>query len=180
MIRILWEDSRQLARPKIYGPDQILAACVADDLRCDYKAAFALFESEPLNGNGNVKRRLARDAHALGITPLCAVFDRDKISALFPNSTSCKSGICTSIRSTISGNYYLVLLHDNMETLVSAACNVLGAPVPQKKLPSERDGILARLAFNGTVSERTDVRNAVDGFDRLVKWVANTSRDATP
>jgi hypothetical protein len=173
IVTIFWEDARQSVKPRIYGPDQLLAQCVADDLGCPFSDAKKMFEGHPKNGDSNVLTALKKDApFILNRGPLCVVFDRDKVRELWTpkkRPTDCKAGICAAIRQRANGDYKLVLLADNMETLVKAACKALQIEVPEKR-PTERDRILQRLAFEGTKDQRNDVRANVDGFNRLVKW----------
>lgn len=174
IVTIWWEDSRQKVRSKAYGPDQLLAACIVDELHCTFREAERGFDGQPKNGASKVMQCLKKDIRQFGLGPVCAVFDRDKVLDLWPSPkpASCKSGICSKIRDDAPGEYKLVLLHQNMESLVNAAAHSLGVPAPTHKTPLERDGILQRLAFNGTPERRKAVRDAVDGFNRLVLWTA--------
>jgi hypothetical protein len=73
----------------------------------------------------------------------------------------------------------IVLLRDNMETLVNAACTVLGrAPVGKSR--DERDRVLQTLAFWGTPEQRRQLRDKVVDFDRLVVWTARKLSTPTP
>ncbi|MDX2024386.1 MAG: hypothetical protein SF187_29355 [Deltaproteobacteria bacterium] len=183
IVTVWWEDARQPVRSKNYGPDQFLARCIADDLGCDLKDALRMFSGQPKKGAGTIKRLLTDEAPlVLNRGPLCAVLDHDKILELWlpterPND--CHSGICGAIRSASPGDYYLVLLHENMETLVRAACDVMHVDVPAKS-PQTRDDILARLVFGESSEKRQIVRDAVPGFNRLVDWVKAVVAQPTP
>lgn len=89
----------------------------------------------------------------------------------------CKSGICEAIRDEAPGDYEIVLLCENMETLVEAACRALGRDAPSVKSRDERDRILQRLAFEGTRDQRVVPRDEVDGFERLVTWTARLLKE---
>lgn len=176
IVTIWWEDARQAVRSKAYGPDQLVAACVADDLACTIKAVTNRFTGVPKKGVGNVMRCLREEAANFSPGPLCAVIDHDKVLDLWPSDrrpTPCKQGICSKIRADAPGDYRLVLLYDNVESLVDASCLALGwSKVPDKR-PTERDKVLQALAFSATPAQRQVVRGTVDGFDRLVTWVAD-------
>ncbi|HOU92278.1 MAG TPA: hypothetical protein PLU22_14600 [Polyangiaceae bacterium] len=180
IITIWWEDARQAVRPKIYGPDQLLAACVADELSCSLKEVERVVCGHPLKSAGNVMRCLRDDVPNLKLGPLCAVLDHDKVLALWSpqeRPPPCKRSISAAIRAQAPGECGLVLLVENMETLVAAACRAMGRPVPPEKRPTERDRALQALAFLGTADRRRRVRDEVDGFDRLVTWTVGVMKD---
>ena len=180
IVTIWWEDERQGVRSKVYGPDQLLAACVADDLGCNLRVAAKLFRSAPLKGAGKLRSALRDEASRYELGPLCAVFDRDKILNLWPAESRpqpCKLGISRALRGDAPGEYELVLLFQNMETVVAETCRVLGRSVPPKGTV-ERDKVLQSLAFNGTHAQRQQLRDKVDGLGRLVDWTVRKIGEA--
>ena len=129
----------------------------------------------PMKGNGNVIRALQQDVSKLSRSgPVCAVLDRDKAPELWrvgERPPACLSGIRTAVAAKAPGDYELVLLIENMETIIEACCQATRMDRPRSKpSPDLRDRILGKLAW-GDADARTSVRNAVPSFHRLVKWV---------
>jgi hypothetical protein len=173
-VTIWWEDRLNSSRPKLFGPNQVLVACVADELGRSYSEVKNSIDGHPKKGAGQLTTGLQRDLPGLGIWPLGVVFDRDKVLDLWRDGdrpAACMSGICEAIRARAPGDYVIVLLRDNMETLVNAAGTVLGL-ASVRKSRDERDRILQRLAFDGTFEQRRRLREKVVDFDRLVVWTA--------
>lgn len=174
-ITVLWEDKLTvLARG--FGPHDLLVSCVADDLQCAPEALKGTVVPVPKKGNGNVMRALEQELDKLRRSgPVCAVLDRDKAAELWPagqRPPACLSGLRTAVSERARGDYELVLLIENMETLVDACCRAMMTDMPRAKpSPDTRDRILGKLAW-GEADARTIVRNAVPSFDRLVRWVA--------
>ena len=175
MITVLWED--QLGgQVKSFGPHELLLACVADDLG---RSRFALkYEvvSVPKKGNSNVRRTLQLELDKLrGSGQVCAVLDLDQVLNLWHSNrrpNNCFSGIREALSEDAPGDYEVVFLVENIESVIAACCNALSEPVPSKK-PSlnERDRILSRVAA-GSVGMRHVVRNSVPSFDRVVRFAS--------
>lgn len=175
-ITVLWEDKRG-GIIQGFGPHDLLVSCVADDLQCAPEALKGTVVPVPKKGNGNVMRALEQDLDKLRRSgPVCAVLDRDKAPELWPagqRPPACLSGIRTAVSERARGDYELVLLIENMETLVEACCRAMMTDMPRAKpSPDTRDQILRKLVWSEPES-RTNVRNAVPSFDRLVRWVTS-------
>lgn len=183
-ITVIWEDKRG-GNIKGFGPHDLLVSCVADDWLALRKAdnfysGRALVKpcvvSVPMKGNGNVINALRQDVSKLRRSgPVCAVLDRDEAQKLLTSAglrpPQCLSGIRTAVPDKAPGDYELVLLIENMETLIEACCQATRMDMPRSKpSPDLRDRILGKLAW-GDAPARTAVRNAVPSFHRLVKWV---------
>ncbi len=172
IITVLWEDQRG-AEVKGFGPHDLLLACLADDTGGPRDTLKRLVESHPKKGNGNVRAALQRNLAGLSASgPVFAVIDRDKIRQLWrypgPPPPDCKPGIAEPFRLDAPGDYDLVFLVDNMESLVAAARNALAVPHPSTKPnPDERDRLLARAAW-GARDVRAAIRGSCTSFDRLV------------
>jgi hypothetical protein len=70
------------------------------------------------------------------------------------------------------GDYELIFLIRNMETLLDAAHDALGeSRFGGKPNPDQRDRVLHRIAW-GSPQDRQRVRDACPSFDRLVVRVA--------
>jgi hypothetical protein len=173
IVTVLWEDQRG-GQVKDFGPDLLLRACVADDLQVPRDAVHWRLDSVPKKGNGNVVRALREDGGRLARSgPVCAVLDRDKVLLLWSREqrpANCKTGIRAAIARDALGEPKVVLLEDNVETLIRAACVAVASPSPaSKSSPLERDRILSRLAW-GSEEDRRKLRASVSSFDYLVKW----------
>jgi hypothetical protein len=180
-VTVLWEDQRG-GQLKGFGPGELLVSCVADELEADRAWISKHVSSHPKKGNGNVRRALRED---LGLLikhgPVIAVIDRDKVSELLSKlplePLDCNGALVKQFRAETAGNYQLVLLVENVETLVDAVVGALGGARPTTKpTPDERDRVLVRAAWSPNRSLRDDIRGACQSFDRVVKKVANACR----
>ncbi|MBN1612151.1 MAG: hypothetical protein JW940_36305 [Polyangiaceae bacterium] len=176
-ITVLWEDQRGV-RAKGFGPHALLVACLVDDEVGTREELSDRLNSIPLKGNGNVLRELRGKAHRiLDSGQLFAVFDRDKTHELWPskdNVPNCMSGVAARLKQDAPGDYEVVFLRDNIESLLSAAAQALGFPSPANKpTPDERDRLLGQLTW-GTAEARRKTRSTCPSFDRLVRRVAAT------
>jgi hypothetical protein len=174
-IVVLWEDKR--ASIKRFGPHDLLVSCAADELQCARDEIENYIVSAPKKGNGTVISALQQDAKKLSRSgPVCAVIDRDKVQELWPagqRPPACLSGIRRALAAKAPGNYELVLLIDNMETIIEACCQATRSDMPRSKpSPDTRDRILRKIAW-GDASARASVRGTVPSFERLVQWVAS-------
>ncbi len=174
MITVVWED--QLGgQVKAFGPHELLLACVADDLG---RSRFALkheIVSSPKKGNSNVRRTLQLDLEKLRNSgQVCAVLDRDQVLNLWHSTrrpNNCFSGIREALSEDAPGEYEVVFLVENIESVIAACCYALSEPIPSKKPAlNERDRILSRVA-TGSAAMRQIVRKSVPSFDRLVRFV---------
>jgi hypothetical protein len=173
-VTVLWEDQRP-ANAKRFGPHELLVACLADEIAQARDTLSPRIISVPMKGNGNVLRAIQQNLGRLGEAgPVCAVFDRDKIRDLVGGGSAplCMSGIKRLILAEVPGEVELLLLDQNIESLVNACCRVAGVEAPiAKPRPDLRDRVLGRTAWS-TSGERAKVRAAVPSFERLVRWVA--------
>lgn len=178
IITVIWEDERG-GVIRGFGPHDLLLACVRDDDPSITPEQFASLPKRviavPAKGNGNVIRKLKKDLTNLRARgPVCAVLDRDKVRNLWSSANrppDCLSGIAGKIRTDAPGDYGLVLLIQNVESLVQASCRALSVDLPvMKPSPLERDRVLLRAAWGGA-DARTAIRKEVASFDRLVHWV---------
>jgi hypothetical protein len=187
IISVLWEDQRSVVT-KGFGPHELLVSCVADELLASgiperFQSARVLVEeyvySRPMKGANKVLGELQQKFDKLSRSgPVCAVIDRDKVHKLLSGTKrppTCFSGIRQEIakRTRTSGEYELVLLVENVETLLAECCHATGSVMPRSKpSPDERDQILEKLAW-GDAKTRSSLRKAVPSFDRLVRWVVD-------
>jgi hypothetical protein len=184
IISVLWED-RQGVIARGFGPHELLVSCVADELLAscvadEFQRARVLVKkyvrSNARKGNGNVIRDLQQFSSLSRTGPVCAVIDRDKVRDRLGGMKvppTCFSGIRAAILAMAPGDYELVLLIENMETLLEECCLATGSVMPRPKpSPDERDPILEKLAW-GDAAVRSSVRETVPSFDRLVQWVTN-------
>lgn len=175
IVTVLWEDQRG-GQIKGFGPHALLVACVADSLGLVPNRLKGLIESHPKKGNGNVIVALRRDLERLANSgPVVAVFDRDKIPELVnlhQPVADCRRITKERIRNLAPGNYEVVFLERNIETLIEAVCRVLGESAPeQKPRPDERDRILGRAVW-ASPDVRRRIRDECPSFSRLVDVMA--------
>jgi hypothetical protein len=176
IITVLWEDQRG-AELKGFGPHELLLSCLADDLATDRWHLVKLVESHPKKGNANVRKTLQKDGTRLASSGFVfAVIDRDKVRDLWePMPPDCMTGISTRFREDASGNYELVFLVDNVESVLGIVSGALGRLLPPgKPRPDDRDRILAEVAW-AQATARAEVRERCPSFDRLVKRVASAA-----
>jgi hypothetical protein len=172
IITVLWEDQRG-AEAKGFGPHELMLSCVADELNCARDTLKDLIKSHPKKGNANVRAAIQRDIVRLADTgPVFAVVDRDKIRQLWkaPNRPAdCMSSVGQQFRQDAPGDYDLVFLVDNVESLIKAACAAFGDSYPDSKPgPDLRDRLLGRAAWAPSQSPRSAIRTQCPSFNRLV------------
>ncbi|CAN0509378.1 unnamed protein product, partial [Phaeothamnion confervicola] len=146
IVTVLWEDQRGVS-VKSFGPDVLLKACVADIRGVETKH---LITAIPKKGVGNVLKALENDLRRLSNSgPVFAVIDRDQIrNSWQPAPPDCMTGLKERIKDKAPGNYDIVFLVENIETLVAACCEALGLSRPTTKPnPDARDRILQRAAW---------------------------------
>jgi hypothetical protein len=178
ILYVWWEDARNKVKPRNFGPEKLLVACVADELEVPRAEVQGRIESLPLKGDGNVLRRLRRVCDVPPGTHITVVLDRDQIHeailrlapTLRPND--CMQEISQAIRAEAPGDYDLVFLVDNMESLFDACCGARHREPPRGKPdPLTRDDALNAVAF-GQREWRDEIRKRVVSFDRLVSRIA--------
>jgi len=176
-----WEDSRSAAANR-FSPHELLLACVADDLGVPAGSLNRYVRSLPKNGNANVRKALEKDLRRLRkYGPVMAIVDWDEIANLWkharPRPPGCKQGIATRFREDAPGDYELVFLERNIETLVDFACKSL-ALGKAPKAHDERDAVLAK-ASTAEPSIRRTIRDDCPSFERIVIRVARHLRSTS-
>jgi hypothetical protein len=175
-ITVLWEDSRH-GVSKGFGPHELLLSCLVDELDIDRDHLKPRVDSQPKNGNASLRKALQKDLRRISKSgPVVAVLDKDKIHDLWPPSPprpDCISGITARFRQDAQGDYDLVLI-ENIEALIEAACDVIGHDVPPKGHDA-RDRLLARVAWE-TPQTRHAIRDRCPSFARIVTRVARHLR----
>jgi hypothetical protein len=175
IITVLWEDSRGEVA-KGFGPHELLVACLDDDLAIGRNRLNDLVKPIPKNGNANVRKALKQDIERLRKAgPVVVVVDWDAIGDLWkyanPRPPACKAGISSCFRQDAPGDYDLVFLEQNIETLVKVACEATAQAGPPPKQPDARDGALGRAAW-APENVRQAIREGCPTFDRIVARVA--------
>jgi hypothetical protein len=178
IVWLLWEDQSGSA-PKGFGPHSLLLNCLSDDLGEERWKLEASVRSSARKGNNKLLNSLKQDLERLRDDGfVVAVFDRDKAHLLrgkAHETARCRSALLATIKSEAPGDYQVILLEDNAETLVQACLLALGESAPEKKpTRDERDGYLRAVA--GRPDLRTKVRNEIPSFDRLVLKVGELVR----
>jgi hypothetical protein len=183
IVTVLWEDQRG-GEVKGFGPHELLMASLADDLGIRPWEVGRLVQSHPKKGNANVRKALQKDIGKLGGTRVFAVLDRDKVRELWksrgPMPVDCNAGIRDRFRTDAPGDYDLVFLVQNVESLLGAASAALGIDkLRSKPNPDERDRLLLRCTGpNATV--RGQIRENCQSFDRLVRRVGEALKAVPP
>jgi hypothetical protein len=162
----------------------LLLACVADDLGVHPGSLHRDVRSIPRNGNANVRKALQNDLrHLRKIGPVIAIVDWDKIADLWrhavPRPAACKQGITARFREEAAGDYHLIFLDRNVETLVALACEGLGHHGPPPKSHDARDAVLAKASW-APPSVRQHVRGRCPSFERIVTCVTRYLRPTSP
>jgi hypothetical protein len=176
-VTVLWEDQRG-GLLKGFGPHELLVSCVSERLELDRWHVGRLITSVPKKGKEKVLAALREDLRALGdARRVCAVFDKDRAHEMFPpgrRPTPCNQGLTEAVRSSAAGDYKLVFLVRNVESLLDAAATRLGEKPAGKPDPDQRDRLLNRAAHGGLTREgRVALAAEVAGFARLVDWAAS-------
>lgn len=169
MITVLYEDELARAEPKRFGPHVLLIACLEDDLKTSRRDLEDVIKAVPKKGDGNLRIALRRDIGRQG--PAVALFDHDRCRAAFGlQKSACKSQVLAAAQE-LAPSVRLVLLEQNVESLIATACRVMGDSVPiSKPTPLQRDEILQKLAWLDA-KLRLKLRRELQSFDRLVQRV---------
>jgi hypothetical protein len=175
IVTVLWEDQRG-GDVLGFGPHELLIACLADDLDLHRWELSQRVQSQPRKGNSNVRKALQKDIAKLSRGKVLAVLDRDKVRELWktpgPMPADCMKGITERFRGDAPGDYELLFLVQNVESLLDGARTALcEPPLDGKPTPDRRDRLLHRCA-GASVATRRQVRERCPSFDRLVTRVA--------
>jgi hypothetical protein len=178
IVTVLWED--QLGAASRFGPHELLLACLCDDLQIDREILKHRIDSRPQKGNSSLRKALQKHLHRLARSgPVIAVVDLDQIHNLWPPKPPpprCMSGITARFRQDANGDYDLVFLVRNMETLVETVCRAVGQDLPPSKPdPDQRDQLLLPAAWAAQPVRRA-IRQGCASFDRLVTRVTGHLR----
>jgi len=185
IVTVLWEDQRGV-QAKGFGPHELLLSCLVD--RCADSSNQAdrsrLHEklrrhvlSVPKKGNGNVLRELTGRLQKLSKGgPIVAVLDRDRIADLWRGRKDVRvpDGMChhkVQIKNDAPGDYEVIFLVENVETLTTALLQARGPARSGKPTPDERDRILGGATW-GDPQRRKGLLEQVPSFARLVSKVA--------
>lgn len=179
IVTVLWEDQRSGARQG-FGPHELLLACLVDDLEIPRPRLHERVTSLPKKGRENLRKALEHEFRRFARRgPVLAVIDKDKALDLWKGRArppSCMSGMTTRLHEDAPGDYEVVFLDRNVDTLVDASCDATGRPVPAtKQSPDARDQLLMHAVW-ATPSVRQAIRASCPSFDRLVARVGRHLR----
>ncbi len=176
IVTVLWEDQRGV-KTNSFGPHKLLLSCLVDELGWPYHELERTVASIPLRGNGNVRRELQKNIRKLTNSgPVLAILDHDQIVGLWKDRRDLQIPKCMTrqkqqLKEDAEGEYEIVFLVDNMESLTSAVITQSeGEPWNSKPTPEERDEILQIAVGNPVL--RAQVLKEVPSFARLVCKVA--------
>jgi hypothetical protein len=181
IVTLLWEDERG-GVAKGFGPHELLLSCLVDDLGLPRELLLQRVNSLPKKGRDNLRTALQHEFRRLArYGPVLAVIDKDKARDLWkgraqPPSPPCMSGMVARLHEDAPGDYDVVFLEENMETLVDVVCKANGQPLPSiKPRPDRRDQLLMPAAW-ASASVRHAIRSGCPSFDRLVSRVGRHLR----
>lgn len=169
-VTVVYEDSSaRSVLVRDYGLHKLVVACLVDDLGLPHHEVAAHVLPHPANGNDKALRKWQGDL----IPPVVALVDDDRLTDLLDlTADACKRQILQAIETryvSVASDRVLVLLHRNVESVVSAAAAALGLEIPPKS-PEERDRVLRRAAADAAA--RAAVRASCEGtFARLLAKV---------
>ncbi len=173
-IAVLYEDQLATSKPRSFGPHVLVLACVADQLQRPRDHLERYVDAHPCKGIGRLlalcRAPILADRHERVI----AVCDDDRVREhLKLPATACKTAVRDTIATGLGTQLHTVLLVRNLETVLDAVMHVLGLePATDKPSPLRRDGILLRLAYNGTPDQRRDLLRRVPSLGYLVDKLA--------
>lgn len=167
IVTVLWEDQR--AAGKGFGPHELLVSCLADELATEASTLKKRVRSHPKKGNAKVLADLKLNAARLRNSgPLFAVIDRDKVRKLWSAAdapTDCLSGLGKHFHRDAPGDYELVFLIQNVESLLDIAADVLG----EAKLRSKPSPDLPTNATVYSSAARRSRRRFACGSGRVAR-----------
>lgn len=182
IITVLWEDKRGDVAMG-FGPHELLLSCLADDLGTMRQSLEGLINSLPKKGRDSLREALKNEIRRFTrLGPVLAVIDKDKARDLWKGQAqpppACMSGMATRLHADVPGDYDIVFLERNVDTLVEIVCAVTGQRHPGiKPRPDQRD-VLMNPAVRGPAQPRHEIRQRCPTFDRLVTRVARHLRPA--
>jgi hypothetical protein len=176
---VLYEDKR--GPLKGFGLHELVKACVCDELADKGRQDIlqALSDCRPQKGDTNLLKACRKDADDIARDgrDIIAVFDNDQIRRLLKLPAKAPDErVHQEIRKgTSSGRLHIVLLKQNMESVLDAAhaCDPSIDPkrielAIKKKDLLERDAILTRLTGPSFQSVRDCIREKLPSFNALI------------
>jgi hypothetical protein len=180
LAKILYEDSRAVD-VKDFALHLLVLRCVLERLGWPDERWYELknlLHASPKKGDSNLLKACEDPREARGVRRVFAVFDSDKIrenTKLGLSAKACKTRVREAIlkRSGYASELRVVLLEQNMETVVTAVQRCKGLPTTGKLLPPDRDSVLASIAWRPEqASFRACVLEAVPSLAYLVDKLA--------
>jgi len=186
---VLYEDQR--GPTKEFGLHNLVASCIADRIGETVWVVKNALPAIPKKGNGKLLKACREDEQlAASGRKVVAVFDGDEVRALLGlPATACRTLIRERVEADcpFAGQLVVVLLEDNLESVIEALRRCEGAPLETAKAEAERshgslesrDRWLNALAYD---LERQAVRDCVlremPSLERLVTSLASLFRIA--
>lgn len=178
LLVVLWEDSAS-GSPSAFAPGILLQACIADRLGLSsaYEArVHSQIRHHPCNGNDKLLREMQSQAALLRPpTRAIAVFDSDRINDLatrwkiapWPADITEREARLLALIPPPADRYSVVLLIENMESVVNVSSELLGRPLERKEL-FHRDRTLHALANDPSAQLRAELSARVPSWNKLV------------
>jgi hypothetical protein len=176
-VDVFYEDSR--AGGSRFIPHDVAMFC-AWDLKGGSNAGDPwLFakraEPFPMNGNSKVVGALERGAGVRRGAPTIVVLDHDKVRGLFAlDAAACKADVLAELRKRQSSPLlHVVLLEQNLESILEAFHRCAGSTGGPKPTPVERDGLLGRCLDESATRLRACIMQQMPSFQRLVDRIVS-------
>jgi hypothetical protein len=171
-VAILYEDERGGVRD--FPLHTLVVNSVADRLGLQPAQLKHRFEDIPKKGDSKLLKACETEAPRMLHRVIVAIFDADKLHRLLkqPRDTS-REELLQQLRARCSDpRLVILLLEDNVESLVSAAATCLGRDVPDQKSNTSRDKVLAAAAWAAD-TVRTCIREALPSFAHITEELAH-------
>jgi hypothetical protein len=173
-IAVLYEDQLAHGNPRNFGPHVLVLACLEDRLQRPRDQLARHIDGHACKGIGNLVKRCREPILADRHARVLAVCDDDRVREhLRLASSACKAQVHAAIATGCAAQLRTILLVRNLETVLEATHHVLGlGPLVGKPSPLQRDPILLRLAYRGTIDQRQSLLQRVPSLAYLVAKLA--------
>lgn len=152
LVKVMYED-QQAAGANEFGLHVLVRRCVLDQLGWSedrWAELKELLHGHAMKGDAKLLGACESEREARGFPHVFVVFDDDKIRGrLGLQRGACKTTVRQAVhgRSRFSERLQVVLLGDNMESVVAAVERCKGRGEPAKLKPPMRDSVLASIAW---------------------------------
>ena len=182
LVKVMYED-QQAAGTNEFGLHILVRRCVLDQLGWSddrWSELKELLHGHAMKGDAKLLSACESEREARGFPHVFVVFDDDKIRGrLGLQRSACKTTVRQAVhaRSRFADQLRVVLLGDNMESVVAAVERCRGRSEPAKLKPPMRDSVLASIAWRPDFAAlRECVLDGVPSLRYLVTRLAQIVR----